>query len=58
MLKETASLPRGIELTAKILSFLADDDERLSRFIGTTGHDMASLREAVHSPAFEEALVD
>jgi hypothetical protein len=58
MLKETTALPRGIELTAKILSFLAADDDRFSHFTGVTGHDTASLREAADTPAFLEALID
>ena len=58
MLKETMALPRGVELTAKILSFLADDDDRFSHFTTVTGHDLASLREEADTPAFLEALID
>ena len=58
MLKETSALPRGVELTANILNFLADDDDRFNHFTGVTGHDLASLREEADSPAFLEALID
>ncbi len=58
MLKETIALPRGVELTAKILSFLAADDGRLDHFFTTTGHDMETVRGEAQSPAFLEALID
>ena len=58
MLRETIALPRGEELTAKILSFLAADDDRLDHFFSTTGHDIASLRDEAQAPAFLEALID
>ncbi|HEX2554201.1 MAG TPA: DUF3572 family protein [Microvirga sp.] len=58
MLKETTGLPRGVELTATMLSFLAADDDRFSHFVGVTGHDLTSLREEAESPAFQEALLD
>ena len=58
MLKETIALPRGVELTAKILSFLAADDDRLDHFFSTTGHDIGSVRDEAQSPAFLEALID
>ncbi len=51
------ALPRGEELTVKILSFLADDDGRLEHFFATTGLDMAGLRDAVGTPLFAEALI-
>jgi hypothetical protein len=52
------TLPRGEELTAKILSFLAEDDGRLEHFFSTTGFDMAGIRDAVGAPLFAEALID
>ena len=52
------TLPRGEELTASILSFLADHDDRLEHFFATTGFDMAGIREAVGAPLFAEALID
>ncbi len=51
------TLPRGEELTVKIMSFLADDDGRLEHFFATTGLDMAGLRDAVGTPLFAEALI-
>lgn len=56
MARET--LPRDEELTAKILSFLADDGDRLEHFFATTGLDMTGLRDAVGAPLFAEALID
>jgi hypothetical protein len=45
-------------LAVAILTFLAAEPERLSRFLDLTGLTPATLRAAASGTAFEEALVD
>lgn len=45
-------------LSAPILQFLADDDERFGRFLETTGLTVATLRAASASVGFAESLLD
>lgn len=51
-------LPRGDDLTARILSFLAADDKRLSRFLEVSGLTVAAMRHAAGSPALADALLE
>ncbi len=51
-------LPNGYDLTAMILSFLANDEGRLDHFFLTTGLTMDGLREAADTPIFAEAVIE
>jgi hypothetical protein len=51
--------PEEAELLAvAALSFLAEDPERLGRFLGETGLDPESLRAAAAAPGFLPAVLD
>lgn len=52
------SLPTGKDLSARILSFLAADDDRLQAFFDTTGATPASLRMIAGTQGFDDALID
>ena len=43
------------ELVAEILAFLAEDGERIGRFLAASGLTVADLRAATATPAFAEA---
>ena len=45
-------------LAIKGLGFLAEDAERLDRFLVLSGLDMANLREAASQPSFLPAILD
>lgn len=50
---------RDVEaLSAPILQFLAEDDERFGRFLDSTGLTVATLRGASASAGFAESLFD
>jgi len=40
------------DMAAAVLAFLAEDDERLSRFLSLSGLDAAHLRRAAAEPGF------
>ena len=44
-------------LAINALTFLAEDPERLDRFLGMTGIDPSSLREAAQEPHFLGAVL-
>ncbi|MBB4198560.1 hypothetical protein CCR94_18680 [Rhodoblastus sphagnicola] len=46
------SLELAEDMAAEALGFLADDDERLSRFLALCGLDPAHLRQAAAEPGF------
>jgi hypothetical protein len=51
-------LPRGKDLSARILSFLAADDERLADFMELTGVTPGNFRLVVETSGMADALVD
>lgn len=51
-------LPRGNDLSARILSFLAADDERLADFMEVTGVTPGNFRLVTETVGFADALVD
>lgn len=51
-------LPKGDDLTARILSFLAADDDRLRDFLDTTGLTPETIRVVASTASFAKATVD
>ncbi len=51
-------LPRGNDLSARILSFLAADDERLADFMELSGLTPGNFRLVAGTPGMADALVD
>lgn len=51
------SLPRGNELAARILSFLAADDGRLKAFFAYSGISPRALRALIGTSGLRDALV-
>ena len=51
-------MPDTPTLIVEVLTFLADDPERLERFLASSGLDVADLRRAAATPAFAESLLD
>ena len=45
-------------IALKVLSFLADDPARLSRFLALSGVDLNDLRDAAQSPDFLAGLLN
>lgn len=50
--------PDSESLAIDALGFLAEDPERLGRFLAITGLDPASLRRAVAAPGFLASVLD
>ena len=46
------------DLVARVLTFLAADEERLERFLDCTGIDLGTIRQVAKSPVFHEAVLD
>ncbi len=53
-----SKLPKGNDLTARILSFLAANDDRLRHFLDITGLTPVTVRLVADSPAFADALIE
>lgn len=53
-----ATRPDAEALAIEALGFLGRDPERLSRFLGLTGLDAATLRQAAASPGFLGSVLD
>lgn len=51
-------LPRGNDLSARILSFLAADDTRLVEFLDLTGVTPQNFRHVVGTQGLADALID
>jgi hypothetical protein len=50
--------PDSDTLAIDALTFLAEDVERLTRFLGLTGIDPAAIREAAREPHFLGSVLD
>ncbi|GAB6841641.1 hypothetical protein HNR00_000868 [Methylorubrum rhodinum] len=48
----------GERLAVEVLGWLADDDERLTRFVVESGLDPGTLRESARDPGFLAAVLD
>ena len=46
------------DLVAEVLAFLAEDTERLDRFMALSGLDIGDLRRVAGTSAFAESLLD
>ncbi|CAH1669639.1 MAG: DUF3572 domain-containing protein [Chelatococcus sp.] len=51
-------LPDPEEIALQALGFLASDEERLERFLGTTGLGPDTIRESASQPGFLAAVLD
>ena len=51
-------MPDTPTLVVEVLVFLGDDPERLERFLGSSGLDIADLRRMAATQAFAESLLD
>ena len=58
MLKEPRTDPPAEEIAARALAFLAQDMDRLGRFLALSGLDPASIREAAREPHFLPSVLD
>ena len=56
--KQSASLEAGRSLAVSGLAFIADDSDRLSRFLNLTGLGPHNLRTAAADPAFLDSVLD
>jgi len=56
--KQSANLEAGRSLAVSGLAFIANDSERLSRFLNLTGLGPHNLRTAAADPAFLDSVLD
>ncbi len=56
--KQSASLEAGRSLAVSGLAFIANDSDRLSRFLNLTGLGPHNLRTAAADPAFLDSVLD
>ena len=56
--KQSASLEAGRSLAVSGLAFIANDSDRLSRFLNLTGLGPHNLRTAAADPAFLSSVLD
>jgi len=56
--KQSANLEAGRSLAVSGLAFIANDSDRLSRFLNLTGLGPHNLRTAAADPAFLDSVLD
>ncbi|MET0313896.1 MAG: DUF3572 domain-containing protein [Hansschlegelia sp.] len=58
MLKAASADPSAEEIAARALGFLAQDMQRLGRFLALSGLDPSTIREAAREPGFTSSVLD